>query len=158
MITLFGERIEQIREEMPQNRQLYIPRDIPINNLFITRIGDIAFYLDTKIDNIAIYDIANKKMIDKEELPPIMDDFDFNMLIILFKDKNDSLLKLITSTENEKFVIDAMNVNKLIVPKLEKMVRIAPTPDNKIDRFTMQSLIYEPEFNEYGDIRRGESD
>jgi len=158
MITLFGERIEQIREEMPQNRQLYIPRDIPINNLFITRIGDIAFYLDTKIDNIAIYDIANKKMIDKEELPPIMDDFDFNMLIILFKDKNDSLLKLITSTENEKFVIDAMNVNKLIVPKLEKMVRIAPTRDNKIDRFTMQSLIYEPEFNEYGDIRRGESD
>ena len=36
MIILFGKQIEQIRVEMLQNKQLYIPGDIPKNNLFIT--------------------------------------------------------------------------------------------------------------------------
>lgn len=158
MITLFGQRIEQIRKEMPQNKQLFIPANIPSNNLFITRIGNIAYYLDTDRDDIAIYDIEKQNMINIDELPKPMEDFDFNMLIVLYKDKNDSILKLISSTDSGKFAVDPMDVNRLIVPKLVKPTSIVPIRNNRIDRFTMQTLLYEPEFNEYGDKIRGQSD
>jgi hypothetical protein len=158
MITLFGERIDELRKQLPQNKQLYLPLHLPKNNIFITRIGDVAFYLDTETDDIAIYDISQSKMIDIVELPQLLKDFDFNMLIVLFKDKNDSILKLITSTHSEKFVIVPIDVNRLIVPKLEKPIGINPLRNDRIDRYSMQSLLYEPEYNEYGDLRRGQSD
>ncbi len=97
-------------------------------------------------------------MIGKEELPKVMEHLDFKMMIILYKDKNDSILKLISSTDSGKFVIHPMDVNRLVVPKLEKMASITPIQSNRIDRFSMQTLLYEPAFNEYGDMRRGESD
>ena len=158
MIKLYGEQIEQLRKEIPSNKQLYIPGNISKNNLFITRIADIAYYLDTETDDIAIYDIAKQQMISKEELPKVMENLDFKMMIILYKDKNESILKLISSKDSGKFVIHPMDVNRLVVPKLEKMASITPIRTNRIDRFSMQSLLYEPEFNEYGDMRRGESD
>jgi hypothetical protein len=143
---------------MPQNKQLFIPANIPSNNLFITRIGNIAYYLDTDRDDIAIYDIEKQNMINIDELPKPMEDFDFNMLIVLYKDKNDSILKLISSTDSGKFAVDPMDVNRLIVPKLVKPASMVPIRNNRIDRFTMQTLLYEPEFNEYGDKIRGQSD
>jgi len=158
MITIFGEHIEELRKKIFQDKLLFIPRDITDNYLYITRIGNISFYLNTETDDIAIFDIYNNKMITKEELPENMEDLDFNMLIILFKDKNDSLLKLISRKEEDKFVMHPMNVNKLIVPKFEKMSQVFPVKSKSIDRFTMSTLLYEPEMNEYGDIRRGESD
>jgi DNA-directed RNA polymerase II subunit RPB2 len=158
MIALFGQRIEQLRKEIPQNKQLFIPASVPKNNLFITRIGNIVFYLDTERDDIAVYDIEKQKMINIDELPKLLQDFDFKMLIVLYKDKNDSILKLITSNETGKFVIDPLDVNRLIVPKLQKPSSLFSTPNNRIDRFSMQTLLYEPEYNEYGDKIRGQSD
>jgi hypothetical protein len=131
---------------------------VPKNNLFITRIGNIVFYLDTERDDIAVYDIEKQKMINIDELPKLLQDFDFKMLIVLYKDKNDSILKLITSNETGKFVIDPLDVNRLIVPKLQKPSSLFSTPNNRIDRFSMQTLLYEPEYNEYGDKIRGQSD
>ena len=51
-----------------------------------------------------------------------------------------------------------MDMNKLIVPNLEKFVSMGPVRSRQIDRFTQQSLLYEPIFNEYGDKIRGQSD
>jgi hypothetical protein len=51
-----------------------------------------------------------------------------------------------------------MDINKLIVPNLEKFISMAPVRSKTIDRFTQQSLLYEPVFNEYGDKIRGQSD
>ena len=97
-------------------------------------------------------------MITIDDLSTPLHEFDFNMLIILFKNENDSILKLISFNDTSKLTIDPMDINKLIVPNLERFVSMAPVRSKTIDRFTQQSLLHEPVFNEYGDARRGQSD
>jgi DNA-directed RNA polymerase II subunit RPB2 len=158
MKKMFEQRIKEISKEITKNKELHISSNIPNHNLYIRRIGNFALYLDTITDDIAIYDIALQQMITIDDLSTPLHDFDFNMLIILFKNENDSILKLISFNDTSKLTIDPMDINKLIVPNLEKFISMAPVRSKTIDRFTQQSLLYEPVFNEYGDKIRGQSD
>jgi hypothetical protein len=80
------------------------------------------------------------------------------MLVILFKDQNDSILKLLDNRDSYKFVVDPININKLTIPDFVNAPTKPKLPKYTVDRFTHAFLSQEPEITSYGEKVQGRND
>jgi len=156
MISIFGQLITKLREQNQPSPGIKLTLELNKTKLYITRIGDFAFIFDNIKDDVEIYDLRNKQVI--VELPDIIKDLDLNMLLILFKDQNDSLFKLLDNRESYRFIVDPIDVNKLIIPDYKSMEIKPKSLKYSIDRFTSTFLSQEPEITNYGDKVHGHAD
>ena len=83
--------ISLLKDTTPVDKRLKVP-SLP-NRVQITRIGNYILYFNGETDSVDIYDLMLQEItVDK---PDLFNDVDLNILLIMYKDKNEHLLKLV---------------------------------------------------------------
>jgi DNA-directed RNA polymerase II subunit RPB2 len=138
VIDKFSKTIGELKDKHPQTRGLIYPET---KNIYITRIGDILFYYHSSDDIIVIYDLNISQFIDK--IPSSMDILDLDLMLVLWKNNNNSSIKLVIG--EPVATINQLNINRLSVPDLSKITPIQKSATKPIDKYTMTLLSMEPE-------------
>ena len=90
-IKSISNKIQILKETTTIEKNLKIPS--LTSRVQILRVGNYIIYFNGEKDNIDIYDLILQEIVDDK--PDLFVDIDFNLLLIMYKDKNDHLLKLI---------------------------------------------------------------
>ena len=101
-VSEFSEVIQQLkRDYVATLKNVPYPSHLGI---FITRIADICFYYAN--DDVVMYDLQQKAVISK--LPsPLSEDLtqdDLDLMLILFKDKNAGMLRILSETRYQNIL------------------------------------------------------
>jgi len=123
----FGEVISQLKRDHPATvTSTQYPTHI---GMYITRIGDIVFYYSKHTDNVELYDVASRDTLS--DLPaPLSEDLsedDLDMMLVLFKDKNANVLRVVS--EGERFYQNPRSITDLTVIPRPKRSRDLLTPN-----------------------------
>jgi DNA-directed RNA polymerase II subunit RPB2 len=122
-------KIQTLKESEPMDKTLKIPT-IP-KCVQITRIGNYILYFNGETDNVDIYDLILQEIV--EDKPDLFVDIDINLLLIMYKDKNDHLLKLIFS--DKKFS------EFQTLPELRSYTAIRGVVHSQINKTVIKTLI-----------------
>ena len=128
-IKEISSKIQTLKESEPMDKTLKIPT-IP-KCVQITRIGNYILYFNGETDNVDIYDLILQEIV--EDKPDLFVDIDINLLLIMYKDKNDHLLKLIFS--DKKFS------EFQTLPELRSYTAIRGVVHSQINKTVIKTLI-----------------
>jgi len=132
--------VNKLKETIPEDKTL---RPISLSDrVQIIRIGNYVLYYNGIEDNINIYSLSDSNFILKK--PEIFENIDLNLLLIMYKDKNESLLKIVFP--------DKSRLNFTNFTKLKKYIGVKGTETTKLNRSVVKTLTgLEPPFTEYVD-------
>jgi len=132
--------INELKENTPRDNKLLIPtlQDC----VQIIRIGNFVIYYNGQNDNIVIYSLIDQDVLS--EKPEFLNSVDLNLLLIMFKDKNDSLLKIVFPEKNR---LEFQNI-----PQIKKYIGVKTAEQTKISRTIVKNLtLLEPPLFDFED-------
>jgi DNA-directed RNA polymerase II subunit RPB2 len=128
----FSNKLQILKSKMKSNDKLRLPSSVDkSSNFFITRVGDYIFLYDTGSDSVKLYDLTSNSFVSKIE--DVFEDLDTNLMLFIYKNNNDSLLKLVLENRVPKYRPDKLDPNKLRVPELANINKLSNTNTNKYD-------------------------
>jgi len=96
-LNQISDEIKKLKERLPINKRLRVP-SMP-DRVQILRIGNAVVYYNGKTDDVDIYDLEDNRFLD--DLPEILADIDIRVLLIMYKDKHNYLLKMVFPSSKE---------------------------------------------------------
>ena len=120
--------VHTLKQSTPIDKLLRVP-SLP-NCVQIVRIGNFVIYYNGVDDNVIIYGLSEDSVII--EKPKLLENLDLNLLLIMYKDKNESLLKIVFP---EKARLEFTNT-----PKLKKYIGVKGVETTKLNRTVVKTL------------------
>lgn len=132
--------VNDLKKSMNVDKTIRIP-SFP-SHVQIIRLGNFVFYYNGIEDDITIYSLSEARFI--QEKPQEFENIDLNLLLIMFKDKNESLLKIVFT--------DKSRLQFTNTPKLSKYIGLKGVETTKLSRTVLKTLSQlEPPFNDFSD-------
>lgn len=110
-LNQMNKQINALKTSLPMNKTLRTP--VLPDRVQIIRVGNVVIFYNGKIDDAEWYDLETSRFIT--EIPSHLADIDVSILIIMFKDKNDYLLKMVfpRSSESPTMTTQFKNLPKI---------------------------------------------
>lgn len=133
----FSTALSKLKSENRQTQSLKLPTNLDKKiYLFITRVGDYVFYYNTVLDNVALYSLVDSVFLDRVDSVPLFKKLDTVLLLFIYKNNNDSMLKLILENKKPTYKHTQLNFNKLVVPELSK----SKTTTSSVNKYDLLDL------------------